>query len=61
VEGSSCYGAGLARHLQAAGMSVVEVDRPTGGPVGRGRSDPIDAYAAARAALPGTRTIMFDQ
>ena len=28
VEGTSSYGAGLTRTLQAAGVSVVEVDRP---------------------------------
>ena len=28
VEGTSSYGAGLARHLRATGISVVEVERP---------------------------------
>jgi transposase len=28
VEGTGSYGAGLTRHLQAAGIKVVEVDRP---------------------------------
>src|SRR3954452_10539520 len=28
VEGTGSYGAGLARHLTAAGVEVVEVDRP---------------------------------
>jgi transposase len=28
VEGTGSYGAGLARHLAAAGVRVVEVDRP---------------------------------
>jgi len=34
VEGTGSYGAGLARHLAAAGVRVVEVDRP--GPAGPG-------------------------
>ena len=28
VEGTGSYGAGLARHLAAAGVRVVEADRP---------------------------------
>jgi transposase len=28
VEGTGSYGAGLARHLEAAGIAVVEVERP---------------------------------
>jgi transposase len=57
VEGTGVYGAGLAEHLQAAGVALVEVDRPD-----RkrrrfdGKSDPIDAEAAARAALAQVRT-----
>jgi Transposase len=31
IEGAGSYGAGLCRHLQAAGISVVEVERPAGG------------------------------
>jgi transposase len=50
VEGTSSYGAGLARHLKAAGVSVVEVERPKRRHLRRkGKSDPIDAEAAARA------------
>ncbi|PZS29009.1 MAG: hypothetical protein DLM61_13780 [Pseudonocardiales bacterium] len=57
VEGTSSYGAGLARHLRQAGVSVVEVNRPDRrARRAQGKSDPIDAYAAARAALTGTRT-----
>lgn len=54
VEGTGAYGAGLTRHLQGQGVSVVEVDRPdrkTRRFVGK--SDPIDAVAAAMAALSG--------
>jgi transposase len=54
VEGTGMYGAGLTRVLQAAGVEVVEVDRPDRKARRfQGKSDPIDAYAAARAALSG--------
>jgi transposase len=57
VEGTGSYGAGLTRHLHAAGITVVEVDRPDRKARRRhGKSDPIDAEAAARAALAGTAT-----
>ena len=54
VEGTGVYGTGLARSLTAGGVYVVEVDRPDR-KARRfdGKSDPIDAYAAARAALSG--------
>jgi transposase len=55
VEGTGSYGAGLARHLTRAGLGVVEVDRPNRQERRRaGKSDPLDAVAAARAALSGT-------
>ena len=54
VEGTGSYGAGLARHLCAAGVRVVEVDRPDRQDRHRdGKSDPLDAVSAARAALCG--------
>ena len=54
VEGTSSYGAGLARHLRAAGIEVAEVERPKRRHLGRnGKSDPKDAEAAARAVLAG--------
>jgi transposase len=54
VEGTGSYGAGLTRHLHAAGVVVVEVDRPNRqNRRRRGKSDPVDAVAAARAALSG--------
>jgi transposase len=54
VEGTSSYGAGLTRVLQTAGVEVVEVSRPDRAARRRqGKSDPLDAYAAARAALAG--------
>ncbi len=54
IEGTGAYGAGLARHLTAGGVHIVEVDRPDRKSRRfEGKSDPIDAYAAARAALSG--------
>jgi transposase len=54
VEGTSSYGVGLTRVLQAAGIEVAEVSRPDRAARRRqGKSDPLDAYAAARAALAG--------
>ena len=54
VEGSGVYGAGLARFLQAAGVELVEVDRPDRKARRRqGKSDPVDAEAAARATQAG--------
>lgn len=57
VEGTGAYGAGLARYLQGEGVGLVEVDRPDRKTRRmKGKSDPIDAYAAARAALNGSAT-----
>ena len=57
VEGTGSYGAGLARHLQAAGVTVIEVDRANRAARRRqGKSDPLDAVSAARAAQSGTAT-----
>ena len=60
VEGTGSYGAGLTRHLKEAGIPVVEVERPKRRHLRRhlrrhppGKSDPIDAEAAARAVLAG--------
>ena len=54
VEGTGSYGAGLARALRAAGERVIEVDRPDRSARRRqGKSDPLDAEAAARAVLSG--------
>jgi transposase len=52
VEGTGSYGAGLTRDLLAAGVQVLEVNRPDRKTRrNRGKSDPIDAEHAARAAL----------
>jgi transposase len=54
IEGTGSYGAGLARHIAAAGIRVVEVDRSDRQDRRRkGKSDPLDAVSAARAALSG--------
>ncbi|MFL0412378.1 IS110 family transposase [Microbacterium paludicola] len=52
VEGTGSYGAGLSRHLRSLGMLVAEVIRPNR-QLRRlqGKTDPIDAYAAAQTAL----------
>lgn len=57
IEGTSSYGAGIARACAAAGLEVREVLRPDK-TVRRkqGKSDPIDAYLAARALLSGRST-----
>jgi transposase len=57
VEGSGSYGAGLTRHLRAAGVAVVEVNRPHAHTrARRGKNDAIDAEAAARKVLAGECT-----
>ncbi|MFF9070657.1 IS110 family transposase [Streptomyces sp. NPDC014891] len=54
MEGTGAYGAELARFLTASGITVVEVDRPDRkARRAHGKSDPIDAYAAATAVLSG--------
>jgi transposase len=57
VEGTSSYGVGLARHLAAKGIEVLEVERPERRRRSSRRnlqkSDPSDAEAAARAVLAG--------
>ncbi|WP_329521448.1 IS110 family transposase [Spirillospora sp. NBC_01491] len=57
VEGTGAYGAGLARLLRDSHVEVIEVDRPDRKARRfQGKSDPIDAIAAAKAALAGERT-----
>ena len=54
VEGTGSYGAGVARFLTRAGIHVVEVDRQNRQARRQaGKSDPLDAVEAARAALSG--------
>jgi transposase len=57
VEGTGSYGAGLARHLAEQQVRVIEVDRPDRKARRKnGKSDPVDAEAAARAVQAGTAT-----
>ena len=59
VEGTGSYGAGLARYLGKAGQVVLEVNRPDrAARRRRGKSDPVDAEAAARAVQAGEVTIV---
>jgi transposase len=59
VEGTGTYGAALARHLREAGALVVEVDRPDRrARRAHGKSDPLDAYSAARAALSSAASVV---
>ena len=54
IEGTGAYGAAIARHLTGEGVTVVEVDRPDRkARRDNGKSDPVDAYAAATAVLSG--------
>ena len=57
VEGTSSYGAGIARHLRTHGIEVLEVERPKhlrrSSRRNRQKSDPSDAEAAARVVLAG--------
>jgi transposase len=54
VEGTGSYGAGLYAYLRRAGIEVREVIRPKRQVRRRrGKSDPVDAEAAARAVIAG--------
>lgn len=54
VEGTGSYGAGLTTYLSSQNVEVVEVNRPNRQfRRRRGKSDPTDAEAAARAVLSG--------
>jgi transposase len=54
VEGTGSYGYRLAQHLTEQGIKVVEVNRPDRARRRRkGKYDPVDAEAAARAVLAG--------
>src|SRR6266498_2584402 len=54
IEGTGSYGAGLARHMSAAGVRVAGAGRSDRQDRRRqGKSDPLDAVSAARAAQSG--------
>ncbi|WP_405691018.1 IS110 family transposase [Streptomyces sp. NBC_00057] len=54
MEGTGSFGAELARYLHANQVSVIEVDRPDRrARRAAGKSDPVDAYAAATAVFSG--------
>ena len=62
VESTGAYAAGLVRALLGNGITVVEVNQPHAHARQRlGKSDPIDAELAARAALSGTATAVPKQ
>ena len=57
IEGTGAYGAGVARHLMAADVAVIEVDRPNRQKRRQhGKSDELDAIEAARGTLSGRCT-----
>ena len=57
IEGTGSYGAGLSRFLRRRGIAIVEVNRPNRqARRNHGKSDPLDAVEAARAALSGRAT-----
>lgn len=57
VECTGSYGAGLTRHLRGEQITVTEVNQPDKSARRRhGKSDPVDAEAAARAVLSGPAT-----
>jgi transposase len=57
IEGTGSWGAGLVRQLCEHGYRLVEVNRPDrSARRRRGKSDPLDAEAAARSVLAGTAT-----
>ena len=57
IEGTGSYGAGLARWLRSRSFEVLEVERPKRQHRRRGgKSDALDAEAAARAVQAGTAT-----
>jgi transposase len=57
VEGTGCYGAALSRYLRGQDVTVIEVNRPDRAARRRhGKTDAIDAFAAARAVLSGRAT-----
>jgi transposase len=58
VEGTGSWGAGLSRHLRTRGLNVIEINRTNRQNRRRkGKTDTVDAEAAARAVLSGDATV----
>ncbi len=58
AEATGTYGAGVLRYFQKAGVQVPEAAGPDKhGRRARGKSDDLDAEAAAHAAFAGKRTV----
>jgi transposase len=55
IEGAGSWGAGLCQHLQRASHAVVEVERPRRAERRAGKSDRVDALAAAKQVLAGEK------
>jgi transposase len=55
IEGAGSWGAGLCEHLRQAGHAVLEVERPRRAERPAGKSDRIDALAAAQHVLVGEK------
>jgi transposase len=55
IEGAGSWGAGLCEHLRQAGHAVLEVERPRRAERPAGKSDRIDALAAAEHVLVGEK------
>ncbi len=58
MEGTGSYGAPLSRYLRRNGLAVIEVNRPDRAARRRhGKTDTVDAVAAAHAVLSGRASI----
>jgi transposase len=58
IEGTGSWGAGLSRHLRTRGVNVIEVNRTNRQTRRRkGKSDTVDAEAAARAVISGEAAV----
>jgi transposase len=58
VEGTGCYGAALTRYLRRQAITVIEVNRPDRAARRQsGKTDTVDALAAARTVLSARATI----
>jgi transposase len=59
IEGCGSWGAGLSRHLRDRGVNVIDVNRPNRQNRRRkGKTDYVDAEAAARAVLCDDATVI---